>query len=132
MGELIVWILMLLQYTQGWFCKQYGFFNARWKYRIVFSKNRLTKPFIKSNMKHLTQFLRSKCFFFCFLPNVETSNYTLSIYFLECENIFLLKNYITTTRYNIFAKPSGAWYVSTMIGFVFKNSKRRSLNSLSE
>ena len=38
---------------------------------------------------------------------VETSNYALSIYFLVCENIFLLKNYITTTRHHILAKPSG-------------------------
>jgi hypothetical protein len=27
---------------------------------------------------------------------VETSNYALSIYFLECENINFVKNYITT------------------------------------
>jgi len=39
---------------------------------------------------------------------VETSKYALSIYSLECEKIYFVKKYITTTRYNILVKPTFA------------------------
>lgn len=47
-----------------------------------------------------------ECFFYSFMCNVETYLYVLSLYFLECEKIKVLKNYIIATRYFIFVKQS--------------------------